>query len=89
MNDILKKITQIRLERLAAEKRLIPLKIMERKASEKAAPLDFLGAFAEPGIHVIAEVKKASPSKGILKNDLDPAALVRAYEQGGASPCRS
>ena len=85
MNDILKKITQIRLERLAAEKRLIPLKILERKASAKAPPLDFLGAFAEPGIHVMAEVKKASPSKGILKDDLDPAALVRAYEQGGAS----
>jgi len=85
MKDILKKIARIRLERLAAEKRLMPLKILERKASEKVASLDFLGAFSEPGTHVIAEVKKASPSKGILKDDLDPAALARAYEQGGAA----
>jgi hypothetical protein len=85
MNDILQKIAKIKSERLAAEKRLMPLEAVERKASAKASPLDFLGAFAKPGTHVIAEVKKASPSKGILKDDLDPAALVRAYEQGGAS----
>ena len=85
MNDILKKIAKIKSERLAVEKRLIPLDALEQKASAKAPPLDFLGAFAKPGIHVIAEVKKASPSKGILKDDLDPAALVQAYEQGGAS----
>jgi indole-3-glycerol phosphate synthase len=85
MNDILQKIAKIKSERLAAEKRLMPLEAVERKASAKAPPLDFLGAFAKPGTHVIAEVKKASPSKGILKDDLDPAALVRAYEQGGAS----
>jgi indole-3-glycerol phosphate synthase len=85
MNDILIKIAQIRLERLATEKRLTSLAAVEQKASAKAPPLDFLGAFAEPGIHVIAEVKKASPSRGILRDDLDPAALVRAYEQGGAA----
>jgi indole-3-glycerol phosphate synthase len=85
MSDILKKIVKIRLERLAAEKRLIPMENLEQKASETAPPLHFPGEFAEPGIHVIAEVKKASPSKGILKPDFDPEALVMAYEQGGAS----
>ena len=85
MNDILQRISKIKSQRLAAEKRLIPLEALEQKASKKAPPLDFLGAFAKPGIHVIAEVKKASPSKGILKDDLDPPALVQAYEQGGAS----
>jgi indole-3-glycerol phosphate synthase len=85
MNNILQKIAKIKSERLAAEKRLMPLEAVEQKASAKSPPLDFLGAFAKPGIQVIAEVKKASPSKGILKDDLDPAALVRAYEQGGAS----
>ncbi len=85
MNDILKKIAKIKSERLAEEKRLMPLKALEWKASANAPPLDFLGAFSKPGIHIIAEVKKASPSKGILKEDLDPAGLARAYEQGGAA----
>jgi indole-3-glycerol phosphate synthase len=85
MNGILKKIARLKLERLAAEKRLVSRETMEQKAAQKARPLDFLGAFAKPGIHVIAEVKKASPSKGILKDDLDPETLVRAYEQGEAS----
>jgi indole-3-glycerol phosphate synthase len=85
MNDILRKIAKIKSERLAAEKRLMPLEAVEQKAFAKSPPLDFLAAFAGPGIHVIAEVKKASPSKGVLKEDLDSAALVRAYEQGGAS----
>jgi indole-3-glycerol phosphate synthase len=85
MNDILQKIAKIKSERLAAEKRLMPLDALERKAAAKAPPLDLLGVFAEPGTHVIAEIKKASPSKGILKDDLDPEILVQAYEQGGAS----
>ena len=85
MSDILKKIVEIKLARLAAEKRLVSREAIEQKASEKPPPMDFLQAFAGSGIHIMAEVKKASPSKGILKPDFDPAALARAYAQGGAS----
>jgi indole-3-glycerol phosphate synthase len=85
MSDILKKIVEIKLARLAAEKRLVSREAIEQKASEKPRPMDFPQAFAGSGIHIMAEVKKASPSKGILKADLDPAALARAYAHGGAS----
>ena len=85
MSDILKKIVEIKLARLAAEKRLVSRETIEQVASEKPRPMDFLQAFAGSGIHIMAEVKKASPSKGILKPDFDPKALVRAYAQGGAS----
>ena len=58
----------------------------EIKAAANAAPpaLDVLAALREPGIGVIAEVKRASPSRGQLANIADPADLARAYQSGGA-----
>jgi len=85
MSHILKKILEIKLARLAAEKRLVSRETIEQIAAEKPPAMDFLQVFARPGIHIMAEVKKASPSKGILRADLDPEGLVRAYAQGGAS----
>ncbi|HTY23944.1 MAG TPA: indole-3-glycerol phosphate synthase TrpC [Desulfomonilaceae bacterium] len=85
MTDILKKIAGIRLERLASEKRIANLEAVTKRAAQRKRPLDFLKALAEPGPHIIAEVKKASPSKGVFKEDFDPVPLVQAYERGGAS----
>jgi indole-3-glycerol phosphate synthase len=58
-----------------------------RAAAEQApAPRDFFAVLAVPGpIRLIAEVKKASPSKGVLRADFDPVAIARIYEEHGAS----
>ena len=62
------------------------ISLLEIKAAAAAAPppLDVLAALREPGIGVIAEVKRASPSRGALATIADPAKLARAYEDGGA-----
>jgi indole-3-glycerol phosphate synthase len=84
MGNILEKITRVRLDRLAGEKKARSIESLERRAIARKSPPDFFAAFQGPGIHVIAEVKRASPSKGILNKDLDVAATARSYEQGGA-----
>lgn len=77
-----------RLEVAGAMQR-VPLAQMERRAREAPRPRDFAGALRaklQAGLPaVIAEVKKASPSKGLLRRDFDPAAIARSYEQGGAA----
>jgi indole-3-glycerol phosphate synthase len=57
-----------------------------REAAERAAPpRDFMEALRAPGVSLIAEVKRASPSSGVLRPDLDPAAMARGYEAAGAA----
>lgn len=61
-----------------------PLDELKQCAERKPAPLDALAVLREPGVGVIAEVKRASPSKGELADIEDPAELARDYEAGGA-----
>ena len=64
----------------------VPLSEVKRMAFEASAPIDACQWLKKAdGIPVIAEIKRASPSKGHLSDIPDPAALAREYEQGGAS----
>jgi indole-3-glycerol phosphate synthase len=69
------------LKRAAA----MPLASLRALAETAPAPLDFAAALRQPGVSLIAEVKKASPSRGLLCRDFDPARLAQAYAQGGAA----
>jgi indole-3-glycerol phosphate synthase len=70
---------------LAQVKQETPLRELEGRVSQQAAPLDFAAALRDNGVNIIAEIKKASPSKGLLCPDFDPVALARAYTEGGAT----
>jgi indole-3-glycerol phosphate synthase len=86
MNSVLDRIVSSKRDEIAAARRQLPEAEVERRAVAATPPRDFLAALrSASGMAVIAEVKRASPSAGVLRADFDPAAIAAAYERHGAA----
>lgn len=70
---------------IAAARRVRPQAELERLAARRDDFRGFAASLARPGVRIIAEIKRASPSLGDIRPDLDPAALAAAYQDGGAA----
>jgi indole-3-glycerol phosphate synthase len=87
--DILRRILAVKAEEVAAAKAMVDASSMRRRAEEAAKPRDFVASLrrkvAEGLPAVIAEIKKASPSRGLLRELFDPAAIASSYARHGAA----
>ncbi len=89
MSDILRRIIAVKQTEIAAAQALLPLDALEQQANRAPPARDFVGAMrakiAAGESAVIAEIKKASPSKGVLREVFEPALIAKSYQQHGAA----
>jgi indole-3-glycerol phosphate synthase len=86
MPTILDKIIATKWQEIARAKVAIPAAALREQLADAPPPRDFLAALAQgPPIRLIAEVKKASPSKGLIRADFQPVAIAQIYQQHGAA----
>ena len=86
MSTILDRIVADKRFEVAASRELVPLAELERQIEELPPVRDLQGALSVgPGVQVLAEVKAASPSAGVIRTDFDPVAVARRYQEHGAA----
>lgn len=83
--SILERILEAKRAEVAAAKKAVSEKDMRERAAGVPPARDFVGALRARRPAVIAEIKRASPSRGVLREDFDPAAIARSYEKAGAA----
>ncbi len=84
MSSILDAIVSRKWEEIAQARANLPEDVLDRRIRGLPPVRDFTAALRRPGIRIIAEVKKASPSAGVIRPDFDPVAIARTYEGHGA-----
>jgi len=86
VTTILDEIVAAKRQEIARAKAAVPEDLLRRRLADASPVRDFLGALAHgPPIRLIAEVKKASPSKGVIRADFDPVQIAQIYQQHGAA----
>ncbi|MBX5478610.1 MAG: indole-3-glycerol phosphate synthase TrpC [Pyrinomonas methylaliphatogenes] len=88
MSDVLSRILETKRRKVERARSTISIEMIERAARDergRRTPHSFRAALAQEGINIIAEIKRASPSKGTINADIDPATLARQYAAGGAA----
>jgi indole-3-glycerol phosphate synthase len=86
MSTILDDIVAYKREEIAAARARLPEAVLQARAGDARPVRDFRGALLRgPGVRVIAEIKKASPSAGLIRADFDPVAIARTYAEHGAA----
>ena len=83
--SILEEIAEYKREFVQRSKQEIPLAEVRARAADVKEPADFVGALQQAQIALIAEVKKASPSEGVIRTDFDPEQIAETYAENGAS----
>jgi len=84
MATILDQIVERKWHEIAAARAAVPESELKKRIADAPLARDFTSALRRPGMRIIAEVKKASPSAGIIRPDFDPVAIARIYEAHGA-----
>ncbi len=82
---ILDRIVEAHRAAFQHRQKTVPLPVLKMAVAKNDRPRDFAAALTRDGLNVIAELKKASPSQGVLRADFDPATLASQFEQAGAA----
>ena len=82
---MLNKIIAEKRKEITQRKRSSPLPALKERVARREAPLDFASALKGDGVRLIAEIKRASPSRGVLRHNFNPVALARTYADNGAA----
>ncbi|SMO52566.1 indole-3-glycerol phosphate synthase [Balnearium lithotrophicum] len=83
--NILQRIVEYKKREIEEVKKNFNIPVLIDEAERREVPFNFKEALSKEGINIIAEVKKASPSKGVIREDFNPVEIAKAYERGGAA----